>query len=99
VKIRHLSPGVGAGIGSTAAGNLNGFSQNSGKGLLQLPLYGIVHPGKPLPTTVTGAVIAHIKAQIAHTPSIPFWLLPRYPQKRGTCHFRHKPECDRKHIE
>jgi hypothetical protein len=75
---------MNAGIGTAAADDLNGLIQYSRQCRFQLALDGIVHTGQTLPAPITGAVIAQIKTQIPHIPSIPFWLPAHYPLKTET---------------
>jgi hypothetical protein len=97
VEIRHLSHGMGTGIGASAAADLNFLSQNPGKGLLQLALDGIIHPSQPLPAPITGAIIANIKPQIPQIPPTPLALPVHYPQRTGSFPSNHTPEHDREH--
>jgi hypothetical protein len=98
VKVCYLPYRMSPGIGSSAAGDLNLLAQDSGQGLLQLALNGIVYACEPLPTTVAAAVIAQVKTQIPHFLLIPFWLHIRCQPKTGTFRSHHKLEHDRKHI-
>ena len=95
----HLTHGMNTGIRSATAAYFNFFSQNAGKGLFQLPLNGIFSAGQPLPTAVAAAIIAHLKAQVPHIPSIPLWLPVPYPPRTGISRIYRTRRHDRNETE
>jgi hypothetical protein len=99
VEICHLTQGMGAGISPSAAGNLHSLTQNSGKGLFDFSLNGILLPRQTLPSPITGTVIADIKPQIPHTPPILPLLPVHYLRKTGNYLYDRKPGYVPAHFE
>ena len=66
MEICHLSHRMHTGIGATAAGNLDLLAQDLTEAGLQFALDGVVLSRQPLPATIAGAVVANIKANVAH---------------------------------